>query len=93
MNVTYVRFQDDLLILCKTKRQLKRCNKRMMEILQESQLTLSRKKSRIGSIHLGFHFLGIHYRPTQPEDNTITTHANDGVTNQSDDYNLTNRGG
>ena len=48
-----------------------------MEVLQERHLTLSRKKSRIGSIESGFHFLGIYYPPTQPEDYTNVTHAND----------------
>ena len=51
----------------------------MMEILQERRLTLSRKKSRIGCIHAGFHFLGIDYLPTRTEDNTNVTHANDGI--------------
>lgn len=33
MDVTYLRFQDDLLILCKTKRQMNRCKQRMQAIL------------------------------------------------------------
>lgn len=56
--MTYVRYQHDIVILCKTKRQLNRCRQRMMEILHERCLTLSRKKSRIGLIKSGFHFLG-----------------------------------
>lgn len=77
MNVTYLRYQDDILILCKTKRQMNRCRRRMMEVLHERGLSLSRKKSRIGSIKNGFHFLGINYSLTQPENNTKVTHAND----------------
>jgi hypothetical protein len=77
MDVTYVRFQDDLLILCKTKRQLNRSRRRLMEVLHERRLTLSRKKSRIGCINSGFHFLGIQYPGTQPLDNTNVTHVND----------------
>lgn len=77
MNVTYLRFQDDILILCKTKRQLNRCRRRMMEVLHERCLTLSRKKSRIGCMSKGFHFLGIHYPGTQPLDNINVTHAFD----------------
>lgn len=80
MNVTYLRFQDDILILCKTKRQLTRCRQRMMQILNERHLSLSRKKTRIGNIDRGFHFLGISYLPTQPVDNTINTHVNDDQT-------------
>ncbi|MCX7121069.1 MAG: reverse transcriptase domain-containing protein, partial [Gammaproteobacteria bacterium] len=61
MDVTYLRYQDDILILCKTKRQLNRCKRRMMNVLQERQLTLSKRKTRIGKIESGFHFLGIEY--------------------------------
>jgi RNA-directed DNA polymerase len=77
MNVTYVRYQDDILILCKTKRQLNRCKRRMMEILHERRLGLSRKKSRMGCIQKGFHFLGINYPGTQTQDNITVAHSND----------------
>lgn len=33
MDVTYLRYQDDILILCYTKRQLERCKQRMNEFL------------------------------------------------------------
>jgi retron-type reverse transcriptase len=73
MDVTYIRYQDDLIVLCKTKRQLLRCRRRLMEVLQERKLKLSRKKSRIGAIAKGFHFLGIDYPGTQPQANTKVT--------------------
>jgi retron-type reverse transcriptase len=73
MDVTYLRYQDDILILCQTKRQLERCKKRMMTILKERHLQLSRKKTRIGSIEGGFHFLGINYLETQTPDRTNVT--------------------
>ena len=76
-DVHYLRYQDDIIIFCKTKRQLFRCRRRMMEVLHERGLSLSRKKSRMGSISDGFHFLGIHYLPTQTEDINRKTHAND----------------
>ncbi len=75
MDVTYLRYQDDILILCRTKRQLHRCKQRMMAVLKERSLSLSRKKTRIGRIDRGFHFLGIHYPGTQTSDNTNVTHA------------------
>lgn len=75
MDITYIRYQDDLIALCKTKRQLNRCRRKMMEILHERQLKLSRKKSRIGSISKGFHFLGIDYPGTQTQDHTKATQA------------------
>ena len=77
MDVTYLRYQDDLLILCRTKRQLQRCKQRMMAVLKERSLRLSRKKTRIGRIELGFHFLGIHYPGTQTPDNTRVEQAVD----------------
>jgi RNA-directed DNA polymerase len=77
MDVTYLRFQDDVLILCKTKRQMNRCRRRMMDTLQERHLTLSVKKSRMGNIETGFHYLGIQYSPTQTENITKGTHKND----------------
>lgn len=83
MDVSYFRYQDDILILCKTKRQLNRCRRRMMEVLHERHLSLSRRKSRIGFISQGFHFLGIDYLPTRLEDNTNVIHANDDVIAQS----------
>ena len=49
---------------------MNRCRRRMMAILQERRLSLSRKKSRMGIIKNGFHYLGIQYSPTQTENNT-----------------------
>ena len=69
-DVSYTRFQDDILILCQTKRQLNRCRRKLMNVLQERCLTLSRKKTRYGEINNGFHFLGIDYLGTRPQDNT-----------------------
>lgn len=76
-SVHYFRFQDDVLILCKTKRQMNRCRRRLMEVLSERQLTLSRKKSRMGSIESGFHFLGVDYSPTRMENISKVTPKND----------------
>jgi len=52
-----------------------------MEVLQERRLRLSGKKTRIGSIDRGFHFLGIQYPKTQPLDNTTMTQAVVNVSN------------
>jgi retron-type reverse transcriptase len=96
MNITYIRYQDDLIALCKTKKQLHRCRRKMMEILHERQLKLSRKKSRIGSIEKGFHFLGIHYPGTQPQGYTKVIHAvNDSMIapHTNDDFILNEWGG
>jgi len=69
-----LRYQDDILILCNTKRQLNRCKCKMMQVMHERHLRLSKRKTRIGEIaQFGFHFLGIEYPPTRTEDNTKTT--------------------
>jgi hypothetical protein len=76
-DVSYFRFQDDVLILCKTKRSMNRCRRRMMAILQERHLSLSRKKSRMSNIENGFHYLGIQNSPTQTENISKVTPKND----------------
>lgn len=92
--MTYLRYQDDIIVLCKTKRQLNRCRRRMMEILHEKGLSLSRKKSRMGCINQGFHFLGIYYSPTRTENNIKATHANDdSICSNMADLFLIDRGG
>ena len=73
----YLRFQDDVLILCKSKRQMNRCRRIMMNVLHERHLSLSRKKSRMGLIKHGFHFLGVSYSSTQPKNDTKVFYAND----------------
>ncbi len=94
MDVTYLRYQDDVLILCHTQRQLNRCKRQMMAVLKERRLSLSRKKTRIGRIDRGFHFLGIHYPGTQTPDNINVTQANDeSVTQIIREHYLTSLGG
>lgn len=83
MEVTYLRYQDDIIILCQTKRQLVRCQQRLMAVLKERQLELSSKKTRIGSIDKGFHFLGINYLETQPSNGIKMTQAQSEPENQS----------
>ena len=80
MQVSYLRYQDDIIILCKTKRQMNRCKKRLMEVLYEREFKLSRKKTRMGKTSASFHFLGIHYPGTQTLDNTKATGSTDTVT-------------
>ena len=80
MDVTYLRYQDDIIVLCRTKRQMERCKQRLMAVLSERKLRLSRKKTRIGAIHQGFHFLGIHYLETQPPNGANVTREHQNAT-------------
>ncbi|KTC95853.1 reverse transcriptase (RNA-dependent DNA polymerase) [Legionella geestiana] len=50
MDVSYFRYQDDILILCNTKRQITRCKQRMINVLKERGLRLSRKKRELRNI-------------------------------------------
>jgi hypothetical protein len=59
-----------------------------MGILKERKLSLSRKKARIGLVSQGFHFLGVNYLETQPQDNTRNACASDECSN-----NIQNGGG
>ncbi len=94
MDVTYLRYQDDILILCQTRRQLERCKQRLMDVLQERHLRLSRKKTRIGSIDKGFHFLGINYLEPQPPDGTnVSQNSFDSANQKQSEQYLTSVGG
>lgn len=80
--VFYLRYQDDIIILCQSERQLIRCKQKVSHILKERKRSLSRKKSRIGHTKEGFHFLGVSYLETQPQDNTIRIRENNNVQNK-----------
>lgn len=67
--VTYIRYNDDILILCQSLRQMQRCKQRLMAILKERRLTLSGKKAYMGPINIGFNFLGVCYPGARPQDN------------------------
>ena len=71
-----------LLILCKSKRQWNRCKRIMKNILHERYLKLSRRKTRMGKIGAGFHFLGVSYTQTQTEDGTHTKSVNESEPKQ-----------
>ena len=61
----YCRYNDDILIVCSTKRQYARAKKRLKTIVHSLTLTLAPKKTIMGRINKGFHFLGIQYDVAQ----------------------------
>lgn len=94
MEVAYLRYQDDIIILCQTKRQLERCKQRLMDVLQERHLRLSRKKTRIGAIDKGFHFLGINYlEPQLPDGTNVSQSSFDSANQKQSEQYLTSMGG
>ena len=64
-NCLFLRYQDDVLILLKTKRQYQRAKKRVFEILRKLRLKVSPHKTWMGKLEKGFHFLGVTFDPTQ----------------------------
>ena len=59
MDVCYIRYQDDIVILFKSKSQFRRGKQKLYKILNMLGLTLSRRKSYSGVIK-DFHFLWAH---------------------------------
>ena len=58
----YLRYQDDTIILHKSREVLEAIEKATEEMLSEIGLELNRKKTRIVRLADGFDFLGFHYR-------------------------------
>lgn len=59
--IIYVRYMDDIIILCKTKRQYQRARKTLFTILRSLKLVLSHRKTWMGALTKGFHFLGVRF--------------------------------
>ena len=57
----YCRYHDDIIILCKTKRQYTQAKRRLNTIIMALKLKMAPKKTRMGSIEKSFHFLGIQF--------------------------------
>ena len=59
--VVYARHMDDVIILCKTKRQYQRARKILFTILKKLKLKLSSSKTWMGALTKGLHFLGVRF--------------------------------
>lgn len=65
-----------------------------MDVLQERRLRLSRKKTRIGAIDKGFHFLGINYlEPQSPDGTNVSQNSFDSANQKQSEQYLTSMGG
>ncbi len=60
--IFYLRYLDDIILLCESKNQYLKARRKMSQILQKLKLTLSRKKSKTGPLVRGFHFLGLSFQ-------------------------------
>ena len=64
-DICYVRFVDDILILVKTKKQFCQAKKRLYKILSNLKLKCSKRKTKMGQLTKGFHFLGVNFTLNQ----------------------------
>ena len=63
--ILYVRYQDDWLILTKSRKTLQRVIRQTRQVLKQLDLTMHPDKTSIGKIEKGFDFLGYHFTPTK----------------------------
>ncbi|MGX6643225.1 hypothetical protein [Legionella pneumophila] len=65
-----------------------------MDVLQERGLRLSRKKTRIGALDKGFHFLGINYlEPQSPDGTNVSQNSFDSANQKQSEQYLASMGG
>jgi vesicle coat complex subunit len=70
--IFYIRYVDDIIILTETEKQYKKAKKKLFAILRELKLKLSPKKTRIGKLKNGFHFLGVDFQINLKEEENQT---------------------
>ena len=61
-NIFYLRYMDDIIVLVKTKRQYTKARKHIFRILRELKLRVSPRKTSMGLLEKGFHYLGVNYQ-------------------------------
>ncbi|QDU64331.1 Group II intron-encoded protein LtrA [Planctomycetes bacterium Pan216] len=62
LGLRHVRYADDFVVLCKSKRQVQEARQLVEEIIQGLGLTLSPEKTVITNFQEGFDFLGFHIK-------------------------------
>lgn len=73
-NGFYCRYRDDIIILLETKRQYQKARKHLFRLLRELRLTVSPKKTRMGRLARGFHYLGVKFEASRnPQTKTQMT--------------------
>lgn len=60
----YVRYMDDLVLIHHDKEYLKECLTRINKIVNELELTLNKKKTKLFKLSQGINFLGFKYKLT-----------------------------
>ena len=65
MDVCYARYQDDIVILCKSASQFARAKRRLYRLFKALDLPVAKQKRYLGRLR-PFHFLGATLAKTQP---------------------------
>ena len=82
-HIFYCRYNDDIILLCRSKRQCAKAKRALKNILNQLKLRLAPTKTKIGLIDKGFHFLGMNFEVAQTpqkvhavqnNEDTLTTH-------------------
>jgi len=63
MDVKYIRYMDDILILAKTRWKLKKAITVLNQTFDELKLEKHPDRTFIGRVERGFDFLGYHFSP------------------------------
>ena len=77
--IFYHRYMDDVIILAETKKQFSKAKKRLFAILRGLRLQVSPRKTWMGRLQHGFHFLGCEFEvsqnpQTKTQETTVTLH-------------------
>jgi RNA-directed DNA polymerase len=60
--IFYLRYQDDIIALTRTKREFEYVKRRIKKIFSELKLRYARTKTKMGVLNRGFHMLGIEFK-------------------------------
>ncbi len=74
-DVFYARYCDDIIVLTKTKKQFVKAKRQLREILKKLKLQYSRRKTKMGLLTKGFHFLGINFSKVNQEFSTLSVNT------------------
>ena len=84
-HIFYCRYNDDIILLCRSKRQCAKAKRALKNILNQLKLRLAPTKTKIGLIDKGFHFLGMNFEVAQtPQKVHTTQNLEDTLTTQKE---------
>jgi len=67
----YLRYMDDVIILIRSQRQFMKVRKQVFATLRRLKLQISPRKTRMGRLKSGFHYLGVDFEVPRSPQNEI----------------------